>query len=138
MQNYKLYERSQRLSRMVSIVQSLLYPTRTKMQMLNCLREKSMREFGIPGKHFLNDLRQVMDVIQNEPSLPISIRCNCCGFLCEIGIERLFAVEFRHQRNFPIPVLHDLHRLIKRREARVLRRSAYREPSACVLPAIPA
>ena len=34
--NCELYERSQRLSRMVSIVQSQLYPTRTKMQMFNC------------------------------------------------------------------------------------------------------
>lgn len=47
---------------------------------LIALMEKCMREFRIPGKQLLNDLGQVMDIVQNEPSLPIAIRCHCCGF----------------------------------------------------------
>ena len=52
-----------------------------------------MREFRNAGKHLLNDLGQVMDIVQNEPSLPIAIRCHCCGFLCKISVKRLFAID---------------------------------------------
>ena len=49
---------------------------------------------------------QRMDIIQNEPPLAVAIRCYCCCFLCKIGVERLFAVKFRHQRNFRVSVSH--------------------------------
>lgn len=68
--------------------------------------EKSMRKFGMPGKHLFDYLGQIMDIIQNEPPLAVAIRCYCCCFLCKIGVERLFAVKFRHQRNFRVSVSH--------------------------------